>query len=261
MRPQPSSPAEAPAARDFTMPQMEPAPLLALKRPVVPLFLYLGMLVICILKMGMLSEKPMCLGSQHAAPQAKNFIKEPLPPLQPTWVRPLAAPLPKPSLHTFDAPQVALADLHAAVAGGHFSGGRGGSIPAQERPASASSAGFLSAQDTRSSPMKGPLGVVFLHLPSGVWHSEPSMAHSLISSSAAVEALVSFSSALLFCSAAFLAAFSALAARSALAFFWPASCMSFWNARSALAAFFWNFSAVAARALFKAAASAAAFLA
>merc|ERR1719446_1370698 len=99
MRPQPSSPADTPAARDFTIPQMEPAPRLALKRPVVPLLAYLGMLVICILNIGMLSLKPMCLGSQHEAP---------------------------------------LADLQAAVSGGHFSAGRGGAMPAQERPASAS---------------------------------------------------------------------------------------------------------------------------
>merc|ERR1719446_735975 len=227
MRPQPESPADTPAARDFTIPQMEPAPRLALKRPVVPLLAYLGMLVICILNIGMLSLKPMCLGSQHEAPQAKNFMREDLPPLQPTWVRPLAAPLAIPSLHTFEASQAALADLQAAVAGGHFSGGRGGSMPAQERPASASSAGFLSAQDTRSSPMKGPLGVTLWQEPSGFWHSEPSMAHSFIARSDLLLDLVSFS--------------------SALPFFSAASCMSFWKDASALAATLANFSAVAAR--------------
>merc|ERR1712196_716758 len=53
----------------------------------------------------------------------------------------------------------------------------------------------------------------------------------------------------------------ALAARLALAFFWPASIMSFWNALSAFSAVLANFSAVAARAFLRAAASAAAFLA
>merc|ERR1711881_525751 len=114
--------------------------------------------------------------------------------------------------------------------------------------------GLVLEQDTRSSPMYGPWGVV-------LWHLQPSMAHSLISSSEASEALVSFSSALDFCSADFLEAFSWAAARSALAFFWPASCMSFSNAASALAATLANFSAVAARDFLRAAASAAAFLA
>merc|ERR1719269_556239 len=179
----------------------------------------------------MLSEKPMFLGSQHAELHAKNALRPFLPPWQ------------------------------AASGLGHDSAGRGGSMPAHPRPASSSSAGLVLEQDTRSSPMYGPWGVVLWHLPSLVWHSEPSMAHSLISSSEASEALVSFSSALEFFSADFLEAFSWAAARSALAFFWPASCMSFSNAASALAATLANFSAVAARDFLRAAASAAAFLA
>merc|ERR1719269_306451 len=157
----------------------------------------------------MLSEKPMFLGSQHAELHAKNALRPFLPPWQ------------------------------AASGLGHDSAGRGGSMPAHPRPASSSSAGLVLEQDTRSSPMYGPWGVVLWHLPSLVWHSEPSMAHSLISSSEASEALVSFSSALDFCSVDFLEAFSWAAARSALA----------------------NFSAVAARDFLRAAASAAAFLA
>merc|ERR1719199_1054812 len=187
--------------------------------------------VICILNMGMLLEKPMFLGSQQSAAHAKNALRPALPPWQPTSTIPLVPPL------------ALAAALQAASGLGHDSAGRGGSMPAHPRPASSSSAGLVLEQDTRSSPMKGPLGVVLWHLPSLVWHSEPSMAHSLISSSEASEALVSFSSALEFFSAVFLEAFSWAAARSALAFFWPASCMSFSNAASALAATLANFSA------------------
>merc|ERR1719386_392288 len=203
----------------------------------------------------------MFLGSQHAELQAKNALRPFLPPWQPTSTIPLVPPLALAFLQEPSASQALAALWQAAVAGGHDSAGRGGSMPAHPRPASSCSAGLVLEQDTRSSPMKGPLGVVLWHLPSGVWHSEPSMAHSLISSSEASEALVSFSSALDFFSAAFLAPRSALAARSAFSFFWPASCMSFWNARSALAAFLANLSAVAARDFLRAAASAAAFLA
>merc|ERR1711959_182016 len=139
----------------------------------------------------MLSEKPMFLGSQHAELQAKNALRPFLPPWQPTSTIPLVPPLALAFLQEPSASQALAAALQAALG---------------------------LEQDTRSSPMKGPLGVVLWHLPSLVWHSEPSMAHSLISSSEASEALVSFSSALEFFSAVFLEAFSWAAARSALAF-------------------------------------------
>merc|ERR1719506_2287977 len=181
----------------------------------------------------------MFLGSQHAELQAKNALRPFLPPWQPTSTIPLVPPLALAFLQEPSASQALAAALQAASGLGHDSAGRGGSMPAHPRPASSSSAGLVLEQDTRSSPMKGPLGVVLWHLPS----------------------LVSFSSALEFFSAVFLEAFSWAAARSALAFFWPASCMSFSNAASALAATLANFSAVAARDFLRAAASAAAFLA
>merc|ERR1712196_583366 len=51
-------PVSKPDTRAFTMVQMEPAPLLALKRPVVPVSLYSGMSSICCFHIGTFSLKP-----------------------------------------------------------------------------------------------------------------------------------------------------------------------------------------------------------